>query len=247
MNSSLTAMTAALSLMPFATLSAASALGEMVLSRDFRLGDPDKILGPSPTLGLHFETRSYPDHNACEWQVRLQAPADRESAIYENLKSADFVVRLPSDKSGILHWSKGSHSDISDFQPRVETLNTGRVLTLESYGGRSSDGAMPYFNLASDGGGLIVAVGWSGDWKVSFEALAENRVRITAGLKRLRFRLRAGEQVRLPSVLVLAYRGDWLEGQIRFRRLMLHHFTPQSHPPMELMPWPPCAGISTAT
>ena len=95
---------------------------------------------------------------------------------------------------------------------------------------------MPYFNLASDGGGLIVAVGWSGDWKASFQALNEGKVRITAGLKSSHFRLRAGEQVRLPSVLVLAYRGDWLEGQNRFRRLMLHHFTPQSHPPMELMP-----------
>jgi len=236
MNSSLATLTVALLLTPFATLSAAGAPGELVLSRDFRLGDPDKILSLSPTPGLHFETRGYPDHNACEWQVRLEAPADRESAIYENVKSADFVVRLPSDRVATLHWSKGSHSDISDFQPRVEILYTGRAFTLESYGGRSSDGAMPYSNLASDGGGLIVAVGWSGDWKASFQALSEGKVRITAGLKSSHFRLRAGEQVRLPSVLVLAYRGDWLAGQNRFRRLMLRHFTPQSHPPMELMP-----------
>ena len=34
----------------------------------------------------------------------------------------------------------------------------------------------------------------------------------------------------------MSYRGDWLEGQNRFRRLMLQHFTPKSHPPLELMP-----------
>ena len=95
---------------------------------------------------------------------------------------------------------------------------------------------MPYFNLGSKDGGLVLAIGWSGDWKVSFQALPEGRVRIAAGLKRSRFRLRPGEQVRLPSVLVMSYCGDWVAGQNQFRRLMLKHFTPHSHPPMELMP-----------
>jgi len=152
MNSPFATLTVALLLTPFAPLPAAGAPGELILLRDFRLGDLNKVLDPSPSPGLRLEARSYSDHNACEWQVRLQVPADRESAIYENLKSADFVVRLPSDKVATLHWSKGSRSDTSGFQPRVETLDAGRVVSLESYGGRSSDGAMPYFNLAGDAG-----------------------------------------------------------------------------------------------
>ena len=51
---------------------------------------------------------------------------------------------------------------------------------------------MPYFNLASEGGGLIVAIGWTGDWKASFELQADGAVRVTAGLKRTRFRLAPG-------------------------------------------------------
>jgi alpha-galactosidase len=34
----------------------------------------------------------------------------------------------------------------------------------------------------------------------------------------------------------MRYRGDWLDGQNRFRRLMLREFSPASHPPMKLMP-----------
>ena len=75
---------------------------------------------------------------------------------------------FPSAQEVTLHWSEGSHSRVSDFRPRTERLVVGKPFTLESFGGRSSDGVMPYFNLATEGGGLIVAVGWSGDWKASF-------------------------------------------------------------------------------
>ncbi len=34
----------------------------------------------------------------------------------------------------------------------------------------------------------------------------------------------------------MGYRGDWLDGQNQFRRLMLHEFTPTSHPPLQLLP-----------
>jgi alpha-galactosidase len=186
--------------------------------------------------GLHIETQAYPDQAATEWQFRLRAPEAGESSLYENLKSADFEVAFPPDAKVRLHWSKGSHSEPGDFEPQTNPLVVGEVFSLESFGGRSSDGVMPYFNLASESGGLIVAVGWTGDWKASFELQANGKVRITAGLKRTRFRLAPGEEVRLPSILAMNYSGDWIDGQNQFRRLMLTHHTPKNHPPMTLMP-----------
>lgn len=186
--------------------------------------------------GLRIESRSYPDHFATEWQLRLRAPNAGEPPLYENLKSADFEVAVPVNAPVRLHWSKGSHSEPSDFEPKVEQLIAGKPFALESFGGRSSDGVMPYFNLASENGGLIVAIGWTGDWKASFELQSDSTVRIIAGLKRSRFRLSPGEEVRLPSILAMEYRGEWIAGQNQFRRLMLEHFTPTNHPPMTLMP-----------
>jgi alpha-galactosidase len=217
-------------------LTADAVSSELVLSSDFRLSDLIQMPGPISHSGLRFEERSYPDDEAREWQVRLQAPASGESPLYDNVKSANFVVQFPTDDAVTLHWNMGSHAEDRDFQPRLDPLTPGTPFTVESFGGRSSDGAMPYFNLESPGGGLIVAVGWSGDWTVSFESLSDKRVRIIAGLKASHFRLRAGEQVRLPSVLVMSYRGPWIDGQNKFRRLTLRHLTPTSHPPMKLMP-----------
>jgi alpha-galactosidase len=186
--------------------------------------------------GLRIESLDYPEHAATEWQLRLQAPAAGESPLYENLKSADFEIAFPANAAVMLHWSKGSHSEPGDFEPKTNPLVLGKPFTLESFGGRSSDGVMPYFNLASESGGLIVAIGWTGDWKASFELQDNGSVRVTAGLKRTRFRLAPGEEVRLPSILAMNYVGDWIDGQNQFRRLMLAHGTPKNHPPMTLMP-----------
>lgn len=209
---------------------------DIVLAPDFLLGESQEPPASAAAPGLRFEKRYYGDQNAIEWQVRLQAPASGERPLYENLKSADFELQFPTSGPVRLHWSKGSHAEDTDFQPRQETLAKGEPISLESFGGRSSDGVMPYFNLAGEGGGLIVAIGWSGDWRASFEVLEGGKVHITAGLKRTHFKLRAGEQVRLPSLLVMAYRGAWIDGQNQFRRLTLRHFTPTTHSPMQLMP-----------
>ena len=223
-------------LLLFLLLATHAAASELLLSRDFRLSELRQMPGQTSHPGLRFEKRDYPEENAIEWGVWLQAPAVGDSPLYEDLKSADFVVQFPSEKAVTLHWSMGSHAESTDFQPRREPMTPGKPFTLQSFGGRSSDGAMPFFNLVCDDGGLIVAVGWSGDWQTSFESLKGGKLRITSGLKRSHFRLRPGEQVRLPSILVMSYRGAWIDGQNQFRRLMLRHFTPTSHPPMELMP-----------
>lgn len=186
--------------------------------------------------GMHVDARGYPEFTAIEWQLRLHAPQEAESPLYENAPSAEFELEFPTGKPVVLHWSKGSHSETSDFQPHDQQLSREQPISLESFGGRSSDGVMPYFNLAGDGGGAIVAIGWAGDWKASFEAGDAGKVRVRAGLKRSHFKLRPGEVARLPSLLVMAYRGDWIAGQNQFRRLMLQHYTPANHSPMELMP-----------
>lgn len=236
------------------TLAAGSSIAAAVLAASGLLAAPSGADGAELRLGKNFtaaqagdlprdlaggfqaEERRYPAHHATEWQVRLRAPAGGEPPLFEEVKSADFVASFPVAGPVALHWNKGSHDTPADFEPRTDMLTVEKPIRLESFGGRSSDGVLPYFNLAAPGGGLILAVGWTGDWKASFTALGGGRVKVEAGLQRSRFRLPPGREVRLPSVLAMPYQGDWLDGQNQFRRLMLEGFTPRSHPPLELMP-----------
>lgn len=207
----------------------------VVLAKDFTMAQLRRMPRPA-SAHWRLLPRNYPVANAVEWQARLRGPDQGDSPLWEDPRSADFMVMFPSAATVTLHWSKGSQSSPLDFQPCEQILGNGKAFPLESFGGRSSDGVMPYFNVASQGGGLIVALGWTGDWKTSFESLGEGRVKIKAGLQRAHFKLLPKEEVRMPSVLVMSYRGDWLDGQNQFRRLMLREFTPTNHPPMELMP-----------
>jgi len=149
---------------------------------------------------------------------------------------ADFVVTFPKATTIILHSSQGSHGDPTDFRMRSEELTSANIVTLSSFGGRSSDGTMPYFNLESGAGGLIVAIGWSGDWKAALLRRDDGSIHVTAGLKQAHFRLLIQESVRLPSILIMPYQRSWIQGQNKFRRLMLQYLTPSHHKPMDLMP-----------
>ena len=211
--------------------------GLCTLSSDYVFEAMNQMpLGNKPS-GMVINERRYPDHRAVEWQLRLEAPATQDSPIYRDLESANFILELPDNSDITLHWSRGSHASPNDFEPRTQTLTLGaEAYRLESIGGRSSDGCMPYFNIANQGGGVVLAIGWTGDWKASFEMVSDRKVRFTAGLKRTHFKLGAGQVVRLPSMVMMSYRGNWIDGQNQFRQLMLKHLTPTHHDAKTRMP-----------
>ncbi|MBL8815406.1 MAG: alpha-galactosidase [Planctomyces sp.] len=208
----------------------------LLLAPDFAIRETTGMPGASRSVGLSVQSHEYPRYHAVEWQVAIEAPAGAGSLLFDSIQSADCEILFPADTEMTLHWSQGSHAEVKDFQPRQEVLLDGQTITKESFGGRSSDGVMPYFNIAGEGGGVILAVGWPGDWQVSLTRLNPRTVSIRAGLKRSHFRLAAGERLRLPSIMMMAWKGNVVDGQNQFRRLMLEHFTPKDHSPSELMP-----------
>ncbi|NLV45077.1 MAG: hypothetical protein GXY07_11325 [Candidatus Hydrogenedentes bacterium] len=182
------------------------------------------------------EALEHPGFEAIEWQVHLKRAPGEEPGVVQDIPSADFTVVFPTSQPITLYWSKGSHAETSDFEPRESVLANETPIVLSSFGGRSSDGVMPYFNLSDGKGGLILAIGWTGDWKASFTLTSPGQIHITAGLDAERLALPEDVLLRLPSLLAMSYDGSRMDGQNKFRRLMLARYTPLNHPPMTLMP-----------
>lgn len=204
----------------------------ITLTGDFTLGNLDR-LASGKTTDRQFVLTKHGEFDAIEMATTL---SEKGLEIPASGVTADITLAFPAADLLRLRWSKGSHSETSDFRPMAEELVSGQPVTLESFGGRSSDGVMPYFNVAGAGGGVILAIGWTGDWRAVFDQLEPGKLLISAGLKSGSIRAPAGESLRLPSILLMAYRGDWIDGQNKFRRLMLKHFTPSNAAPMKLMP-----------
>ena len=107
-------------------------------------------------------------------------------------------------------------------------LGGGATKHLGCVGGRSTNTNMSYFNLErSKDDGLIVVVGWPGQWAADFIRDVDRGLRIRAGQELTHFKLLPGEEVRTPlSVLQFWKGGDW----IRAKRLAALDDRPQ-HPP----------------
>ncbi|NLX05045.1 MAG: alpha-galactosidase [Phycisphaerae bacterium] len=163
--------------------------------------------------------------DAIYYWLQVANESSQDSPLLERVLPLDVMVAMPSGPL-VLHHANGSVNSVSDFLPLVTPLEPDRELAFEPVGGRSSNGVLPFFNVAGESGGLIVAVGWTGQWRATFRRTSEGLV-LTAGMAQMHLRLRPGETIRTPGVLLIPWQGeDWLDGQNALRRVMLEHFTP---------------------
>jgi alpha-galactosidase len=168
----------------------------------------------------------YADFPAVEWVVNLENTGPADTPILEDIQALDAVLPLPSIGPSALHWSTGGVASFEDFAPRTTTLALESSQRLAADEGRSSSKVLPFFNLESAGGGVVVALGWSGNWIADFANRA-NGLALRAGMAKTHLILRPGESIRTPRMLLLAYNGDRWRGQNLLRRFILTHRRPQ--------------------
>lgn len=185
----------------------------------------------------------YRDLPAVEWVVHFRNTGQTDTPILEDVQALSVGLGLgtgPEDRAFVLHHAEGSHERITDFQPRETVIGPGQRRSLASFGGRSSDGTLPFFNLAYPGrGGVVIGVGWTGQWAASFARVGPGPVRVRAGMEQTHTILHPGETIRTPAVVLLFWDGpDPARGQNLLRRWLLAHATPTAGgKPVE----PPCA------
>lgn len=165
----------------------------------------------------------YADAVALLWRTTVTGDGTGGSGLLEELRPLDVVLPVPG--RAVLSSINGSRCRLDDFLPWERTLDDGSHLHVEPVGGRSSDTAAPFFVLDLDGTSLAVAIGWSGQWAFEVDR-DEASVRVRAGQALARLRLRAGESITLPSVLVVAADGGADAAQNAMRRLIEAEIAP---------------------
>ncbi len=185
-------------------------------------------LDPATGLKVKCVATEYHDYPAVEWVVYYQNTGSQNTPIVEDMQSADFDC--PSGAAGnfTLYYADGSTAIATDFQPQQLTLATGASRSFTPFGGRSSDGVLPFFNLEKpDQTGTMLAIGWTGQWAASFHKYSAASLNFQTGLELARLRLYPGEQIRMPSVMLLFWGGDRQRGHNQLRRFLLAHYSPR--------------------
>lgn len=185
---------------------------------------------PKTGLKVDCHVTGFSDFGAVDWVLNFTNTSAKNSAMLTDVKVTDYSLDATKESVFKLHHSVGSNGGRDDFWPLATTLETGKPVCVTPEGGRSSDHTgFPFMNLeSSDGRGVIVAVGWTGNWYVDASQKAPGTVTLASGMKNMDLYLLPGETIRTPRVCMLFWQGDdRMAGHNSFRRLMLAHYAPK--------------------
>lgn len=181
---------------------------------------------PRTGLKVECDVTGWKDANVVEWVLWFE---NQSQDITPRISQAQTVdATFLSSATGtppVVYYAEGSNASRTDFAPHEKQLLPNDSLVMTPRGGRSSDGAFPFFNLQTSADeGVVVAIGWTGTWNSCITSPDNRRLHLTAGLKHLDAGLMPGERIRLASVCLLFWQGsDRMKGHNNFRRFMLNH------------------------
>ena len=201
------------------------------------------LADPETGLEVRAVATIYTDCPGVDWTLYFTNKGTNETPVLEQVKAIDVMVAPATNSAPVLHRLRGSMCGADDWQPFDVPLPPGTKSEFGAVNGRSSADS-PFFNLDWGSGGVITAVGWSGQWRGVVERNNNGALRIQAGMQNLHLRLRPGETVRSPRILQLYWLGgDPLHGHNLFRQVMLRHIVPRiDGKPVT----PPIAHLSTS-
>ena len=188
-------------------------------------------------LGVRCVTVEYHDFPTLEWTLYFTNSGTRETPILSEIQALDTSFHRGGAGEFTLHHFTGSPCLPNDFEPLETVLKAGASKRISAAGGRPSNSDLPYFNAAWPGEGVIIAVGWPGQWTAQFTRDQANGLRVVAGQEKTSLRLQPGEEIRTPLMALQFWRGDWIHAQNVWRRWMLAHNLPRPGgrlPPVQL-------------
>ena len=197
-----------------------------------RTDDPDVVsytftyTQPTDGLRVRCEVKGYVSFGSIDWVLHVENNGRTDSKPLRALQAIDLGLRYGKSGQFVMNYIEGSQITKDDFQPRQLILPAGKPMVMSPEGGRSSQGKYtPFFCITSpQGGGVMLSIGWTGNWQASVCAQSGNEVSLKAGQKRFDLYLHPSEQIRTPRVNIMFWEGaDYLAGTNQFRRLVLAH------------------------
>jgi alpha-galactosidase len=182
---------------------------------------------PATGLVVRCEAVEYRDFPTVEWTLHFKNTGTNDTPILENIQALEVDLDRGSQGEFVLHHNVGSPADGNDYRPLETPLLPKSTKRLGGKGGRPTNADWSYFNLEWSGTGLIVAVGWPGQWSAEFTRDDARGLHLRAGQELTHFKLLPGEELRSPLIVLQFWQGDWIRSQNVWRRWMMAHSMPK--------------------
>jgi len=180
---------------------------------------------PKTGLEVRVESTLFRDFPAVEWVLHFKNTGKSDTPILKDILPLDTCLPV-AGQSPIVHYARGALCSIDDFAPVDKALGPNALLRLKPAGGRSSSDVMPFFNIDLGTQGMILAIGWTGEWMADFSRSKENDLHLQTGMAQTNLKLHPGEEIRTPRMLALFWQGEPVRGNNLLRRFILAHHRP---------------------
>jgi alpha-galactosidase len=170
----------------------------------------------------------YADFPTVEWVVRFKNTGISDTPILSDIQGVDLRLQRNGAGEFELNHHEGDSCSPESYAPRQLTLSPKSEHRFAPAGGRPTSVGFPYFNLEWPGEGLIVVIGWPGQWTAEFTRDAGNGLRVRGGQELTHFKLHPGEEARSPLIALQFWQGDRVRAQNLWRRWMLAHNLPRT-------------------
>jgi len=194
---------------------------------------------PKTGLVLRCVAIEYRDYPTVEWTLYFRNTGEADTPILADIQALDAQIVRGGKQEFLLHHAVGSPCSKGDYGPLLTELKPNATKRIAAAGGRPTNTDWSYFNIewgSRDGDipptankeGMIVVVGWPGQWAATFARNGGTTLRIRAGQELTHFKLLPGEEVRSPLMVLQFWKGgDWIRAQNLWRRWMMGHSMPR--------------------
>ncbi len=182
---------------------------------------------PKTGLVLRCVGVGYREFPTVEWTLHFRNSSDRNTPILADIQAIDAGFTRPAGGEFTLHYHRGDFCSAASYEPLTEPLGPNAVKQFAPAGGKSTNVQFPFWNVERPGGGVLIVVGWPGQWAAQFERDRGATLRVRAGQELTRLTLHPGEEIRSPLVVLQFYQGDPIRAQNVWRRWMLAHNSPR--------------------
>ncbi|MFA5858499.1 MAG: alpha-galactosidase, partial [Elusimicrobiota bacterium] len=194
---------------------------------------------PDSTILLTCVLVKYTDYPIVEWTLYFKNTGTSDSAIISDVLPINTVFGVKDTNpvpEFVLHHHTGSPNCPDDYRPHRMLLMYHQNKRITTCGGRPANSDLPYFNIEYAGHGVILALGWAGQWATNFFAANHRNLNISGGQELTKFTLLPGEEVRTPMIVLQFWQDDRIRAHNVWRRWMLEHNMPKDHgKPLEPM------------
>jgi alpha-galactosidase len=183
---------------------------------------------PGTALQVRCVGIEYNDFPTVEWVVHFKNTGAQDTPILSDIQAVDLALTRSGQGEFVLNHHAGDTGRPDGYEPKRLTLEPKSEHRFAPAGGRPTSVGFPYFNLEWPGEGLILVIGWPGQWAAQFTRDASVGVRVRGGQELTRFKLHPGEETRSPLIALQFWQGDRVRAQNVWRRWMLAHNLPRT-------------------